>query len=316
MTVRRSQVLHCLARVWLVVLSLLVLAGCGRHPDYVRVSLTPSSISTASLNQPRPTVTPIRMGVAAILSPKTTSAGYAALKSYLERELSTPVELVQRGTYAEINELLRTRQIDFAFICTGAYVRGEQEFGMEVLAVSEVAGSTVYYSYIIVPADSPVESPADLRGRTFAFTDPLSLTGYIAPLMLFQSLGIRPEDFFQRTLFTYSHDNSIRAVAERWVDAAGVDSVVYETMTREDQALAGAAKIIWRSEPFGAPPVVVHPGMDAAMKERIRRVLLSMGDDPEGRATLAPLGVERFVPAGPELYDSARRAMASVGGLQ
>lgn len=74
-----------------------------------------------------------------------------------------PVELVQRGTYAEINELLRTRQIDFAFVCAGAYVRGGQEFGMEVLAVSVVEGSMTYYSYIIVPADSPAADPAGLR---------------------------------------------------------------------------------------------------------------------------------------------------------
>ncbi|MGC8827391.1 MAG: phosphate/phosphite/phosphonate ABC transporter substrate-binding protein [Anaerolineae bacterium] len=256
------------------------------------------------------------MGAAAILSPKATSSEYAALKSYLERELGMPVELVQRGTYAEINELLRTRQIDFAFVCTGAYVRGEREFGMEVLAVSVVGGSTTYRSYIIVPAESPAADPAGLRGKTFAFTDPLSLTGYIVPLMLFHSLGIQPEEFFQRTLFTYSHDNSIRAVAERWVDGAAVDSVIYDTMVQEDARSATATKIIWQSEPFGAPPVVVHPNLDPNLKERIRQVLLNMGDHPDGRAALAPLGVERFVLAGPELYESARQAMESVGGIQ
>lgn len=298
------------------VIILLLMPGCGRHQDYVRVSLTPANIPTVSTNTPSPTVTPIRMGVAAILSPKTTSSEYAAFKSYLERELGAPVELIQRGTYAEINELLRTRQIDFAFVCTGAYVRGEQEFGMEVLVVSVVEGSTTYYSYIIVPADSPAADPTGLRGKVFAFTDPLSLTGYIVPLMLFHSLGIQPEEFFQRTLFTYSHDNSIRAVAERWVDGAAVDSVVYDTLLREDAGLATAAKIIWRSEPFGAPPVVVHPNLDPDLKERIRRVLLNMGDRPDGRAVLAPLGVERFALAGPELYESARRAVERAGGTQ
>ncbi len=296
--------------------ALWLLPACGSPETYVRVSLTPADLPAAGTTAPSPTITPIRMGVAAILSPKTTSSGYAALKAYLEQKLGAPVELVQRNSYAEINELLRTRQLDFAFICTGAFVRGEREFGMELLAVSEVAGSTVYYSYIIVPADSRAERPEDLRGRVFAFTDPLSLTGYMAPLAWLRTLGASPEQFFSRTLFTYSHDNSIRAVAEKWVDGAAVDSVVYDTLTAQDPRLAERTRIIWRSEPFGAPPVAVHPQLDAGLKERLRQVLLTMGDDPDGRAALAPLGVDRFVKGDLALYQSARAAMEMVGGSE
>jgi len=259
---------------------------------------------------------PLRMAVAAILSPQTTTHDYGRLVAYLEHRLDRPVELIQRGTYAETNELIRTRQVDLAFVCTGAYVQGERDFGLEVLVVPQVAGETSYRSYLIVPADSSAQRLEDLRGGVFAFTDPFSLSGYLVSLYALQLIGETPDTFFGRTLFTYSHDNSIRAVMEGWVDGAAVDSLVYDALTTQDPAYRERTRVIWRSETFGAPPVVVHPGLHPEVKEQWRRLFLEMDQDVEGRYALLPLGVERFVAADSRLYDSARAVLAAVGAPQ
>ena len=301
-------------KVWpgfFVLLAVLLLAACAR-PAYPVVNLraSPQPALTPTSPQTRP---PLRIAVAAILSPRTTYHVYENLAAYLEERLGEPVEVTQRATYAETNELIRTRQVDLGFVCTGAYIQGHQEFGMELLAVPEINGERTYRSYIIVPAESPAQRWEDLRGTVFAFTDPLSLSGYLSPLYLLRSAGETPDRFFARTLFTYSHENSVRAVGEKWVDGAAVDSLVYEAMAQETPFYRENIRIIWRSVPYGAPPVVVHPGLDPARKAQLQRILLEMDRDPEGRATLALLGVSRFVLPDDRLYDSAREVVLTVG---
>ncbi|HID63474.1 MAG TPA: phosphate/phosphite/phosphonate ABC transporter substrate-binding protein [Anaerolineae bacterium] len=300
-------------KLWLVAILALLLSGCGQRPAYRKVSLVPVEAAAPTATSAAPENAPLRVAIAAVISPRSTMQSYQPMLDYLEEKTGRPVELVQRRTYAEINDLLRTRQVDLAFVCTGAYVRGQQEFGMELLVAPQVNGQTVYYSYIIVPADSPAQSLADLRGRVFAFTDPLSNTGRLAPLYLLWQMGETPEHFFQKAIFTYSHDNSIKAVAEKWVDGAAVDSLVYDFTAQHEPDYIQQTRIVARSEPYGIPPVVVHPELDADLKQQLRDILLGLDGDEGGREALAELGIERFVTVGDSLYDSARRVLDTVG---
>jgi phosphonate transport system substrate-binding protein len=215
-------------------------------------------------------------------------------------------------TYVEINDLLNTGQIDMAFVCTLAYIEGNQEFGMELLVAPQMREQTVYYSYLIVPKESPVRGLINLKGKAFAFSDPLSNSGRLAPTYELFRIGTTPEAFFSRYVFTYSHDNSIVAVADRLVDAAAVDSLVYDSLAITDPDLIAKTRIVTRWGPYGMPPVVVHPGLDRSLKGRLRRLFLNMHRDVEGRGTLNTLFIDRFVPIQDEAYDSIRRMAAKV----
>ncbi len=156
-----------------LILSLLalLLVSCSRA-SYPRVSLAESDAPAPTANANAPRKLPLRLAVATVISPQATLEAYGPLLDYLSLKLERPVNLIQRNTYAEINELIRSGGADLAFVCGGAYVEGQREFGMELLVAPEVRGETVYYSYIIVPSDSPAQRFADLRGLTFGFTDP------------------------------------------------------------------------------------------------------------------------------------------------
>ncbi len=252
-------------------------------------------------------VTPLRLAVAAIISPRGTAQSYSGLGTYLEEKLGRQVKLVQRRTYAEANELIKAGKVDLAFVCTSAYVAGHDDFGMELLVAPKVNGQSVYYSVLIVPADSLAQSIADLQGRVFAFTDPISHSGRVYPTYLLQQLGTTPEDFFGRTSFTYSHDKAIQAVAERVADGAAVDSLVLDYALVRDQNLAEKIKIIHRSPPFGIPPVVVPPTLSARQKAELRQILLDMPNDLKGQQILAELGFDRFTVLADSAYNSARQ---------
>jgi phosphonate transport system substrate-binding protein len=244
--------------------------------------------------------------VAAIISPKGTVASYQPLLDYLSRRLGRPVELIQRRTYAEVNDLIRRNEVDLAFVCTRAYVQGRREFGMELLAIPQVHGQTVYHSVVIVRADFPAQRFEDLRGAVFAFTDPLSNTGYLYPNVLLKRLGESPDAFFRRTFFTYSHDHAIYAVAEGVADAAAVDNLVLDYALARDPSLQDRLRIIHTSPAFGMPPVVVGPGVRPQIKALLQEILLSMAHDPEGRRALQALEVDRFVLGRDEDYELIR----------
>jgi phosphonate transport system substrate-binding protein len=257
--------------------------------------------------EPPADVIPLRVAVAAVISPKGNVESYTPLLEYLSRRLSRPVEMVQRRTYAEVNDLIRKGEVDLAFVCTSAYVAGQRGFGMQLLAAPQVQGETVYYSYLIVPADSSAQTMADLRGKVFAFTDPMSHTGRNYPVWLVRQLGEEPETFFARTFFTYSHDDAIRAVAEGLADGAAVDSLVYDFALARDPSLAQQVKIIHRSMPFGAPPVVVGPEVRPQLRAELADLILGLDQSAEGQAILRTLGVDRFVPIDDNAYDSVRQ---------
>lgn len=257
-------------------------------------------------------VVPLRVAIAAVISPQGTIESYQPLLDYLGQKLGRPIELVQRRTYAEINALVETGEVDVAFVCTSAYVDGRDRFGMELLAAPQVNGEAVYYSVLLVPINSPAQSLADLRGKTFAFTDPMSNSGRNYPTYLVQQLGETPETFFARTFFTYSHDDAIRAVADGLADGAAVDSLIYDYAIARDPALAEKVRLIHRSPPFGVPPVVVSPTIRPQLKAELQALLLAMADEAEGAASLSAIGVDRFVLIDDSAYNSARELLHAV----
>jgi phosphonate transport system substrate-binding protein len=262
--------------------------------------------------RPATDVVPLRVAVGAVTSPQGTVDSYAPLLDYLERKLKRPVELVQRRTYAEVNDLIATGFVDVGFVCTSAYVAGQRDFDMQLLAAPEVDGETVYYSVLIVPATSDAHSMADLRGKVFAFTDPMSNTGHNYPKYLVKQLGETAESFFARTFFTYSHDDAIRAVASGLADGAAVDSLVYDYAIEREPELAQRTKIIHRSESFGIPPVVAGPQTRPQIAAEVRDLLIGMAADPEGQRVLNGLNIDRFITVEDGIYDSVRQLEAQV----
>ena len=296
-------------RFLLAILGLFV-AGCATAqagPVVHLADLKPLPANAAG------SVVPLRVAVAAVISPQGTAESYQGLLEYLGAKLNRPVELVQRRTYSEINGLVESGFVDLAFVCTSAYVAGHDKFGMELLAAPQVGGATTYYSLLIVPADSSARGIADLRGKVFAFTDPMSNSGRMYPTYLVQQAGSTPDQFFARTFFTYSHDDAIRAVAEGLADGAAVDSLVYDFVVRGDPTVGQKTRIIHRSPAFGIPPVVVSPSIRPQLKAELQTLLLGMADTREGQQSLHAIGFDRFTVIDDSAYNSARELIAAVG---
>ncbi len=314
------------ARFWFLTLVVIATAVAvlflvisrSQNQDFIKVSLDEKSeISQlqqiGSRDYTQLGGSSLRVAIAGVLSPTKTLEHYQELLAYMGRNLGQPVRLILKPTYAEINDLVRGQRADVAFICSLAYVKGNQDFGIELLVAPQMYGETVYYSYLIVSEENNAMNLMDLRGASFAFTDPMSNSGHLAPSYQLSLLGETPISFFSRYIFTYSHDNSITAVADKLLDSAAVDSLVYDQLVADKPELASKAKIIARWGPYGIPPVVISPILDSQLKQQLRDFFLDLHKSDEGKTILDNLDIDKFVIASEDMYDSIREMQMRLG---
>jgi phosphonate transport system substrate-binding protein len=293
----------------------LMLSGCSRDSDKVVVDFS-KTVPVARPGDQKSGNPPLRVAVAAMVSPKETLELYRQLLAYLGHKTGKDLELVQRKTYGEVNELLGKGLIDLAFICSGPYVTGKDKYGFILLAVPEVHGHPTYSSYLIVNKESAFHRLEDLKGHIFAFTDPESNTGRLVPLYWLAAMHTRPEKFFGRILYTYSHDNSIMAVGRGLVDGAAVDGLIWDYYAKKNPAFTAKTRIIRKSQPFGIPPLVASRQFPPADRERIQNLLFALHLDPEGKKILKELMIDRFIPPRDALYDTVRQMEQQLAELK
>jgi len=292
---------------------MVLLAACGSDHDQVVVDFT-KTVAVARPGEGGSPTPPLRVAVSSMISPKETFVHYRQLLAYIARNMNRDLEFVQRKTYGEIDELLGKGLIDLALICSGPYISGKDRYGFEPLAVPEVHGSHFYRSYLIVNQSSSFQRLEDLRGHSFAFTDPDSNTGRLVPTYWLAEMNQQPETFFSRIIFTYSHDNSIMAVARGLVDGATVDGLMWDFYQAKDPTFTSKTRIIKKSEPFGIPPLVASRQLSVEVKERIRKLLLTMHQDPEGQKLLNELMIDRFIPLKEEWYETLKQMNQYLSG--
>ncbi len=257
-----------------------------------------------------------RFAVANMVSAEETWAKYKELVDYIAARIGDKASIVLRPSYFDVRMLLEQRRVEVAFVCTGTYIVCSQAGSVELLAVPEFKDNAKYRCLFIVRDDSTVNEVADLRGKTFAFTDPESNTGCVVPSWLVSRQGISPEAFFGKIVYAGSHDRSLHAVIKGVVEGASVDSLVFYSFARTHPEFKERLRVIWQSEAFGAPPIVVPSNLPTTTKEKLRTVFLSMSQETQGRAILDGLGIERFRMPEEGEYDSANEIWKATHSLK
>ena len=155
-----------------------------------------------------------------------------------------------------------------------------------------------------------------MKSDVHAFSDPDSNSGFLVTRALLAENKLLPGSFFSRTFFTYGHRNVIRAVASRLAQSGSVDGYVYEVMREIEPDLIGQTKIVRKSEWLGFPPVASPKSLAGDVRiARLRRALISMNDDPEGRKVLDLLRLDGFETTDPSLFDTIAAKVETVRQL-
>jgi ABC-type phosphate/phosphonate transport system substrate-binding protein len=197
------------------------------------------------------------------------------------------------------------------FVCSPSYLwlREREPSPVELLGVAPVFGSgrngdrPVYFCDVISARGNDISGFADLRGRSWAYNDACSLSGYYGLLRKLDEMG-EDQRFFGEVLRSGSHLDSIRMVADHEADAATIDSNVLWMRLKERPALADLVRVIDSWGPFPVQPVVVRSGLDPALKGALRDAFLDL--DVYAVPALAGFGFRRFAPVTDEDYAPER----------
>lgn len=256
---------------------------------------------------------PILIALATVLSPHETINYYRQIANYVSQKTGRPAVLIQRKTYEEVNILLANGDVDIAFMSTGAYssYRGMNE--IELLVMAEYEGTILYNAEIIVHRDSEIYRISDLQGKTFAFTDPLSYSGHMVIEDYLRKKGTLPELYFKRYFYTYSHDKSLWAVANRVADGASLDSQILDYARVKSPELVDKVRIIATIGPAPTGPIAIKKNMNTELKEQLRHIFLDMHHDAIANTVLKKLIIHRFVNPSPELYQPLQKLYDRTG---
>lgn len=235
-------------------------------------------------------------------------------RAYMERHSGRPVNFIQRDSYRETMDLIRLDKLDFAWICDYPFIHLKDK--VRLLAVPLYQGRPYYHSYLLVRGSNvQVKSMVDLKDAVFAYADPYSNTGYLAPRYAVRQLGADPNAFFRKTFFTYSHRKVVEAVAKGLAHAGAVDSFVWDTLAKQEPTLTSRTRIVWRSPEYGFPPFIAHRLVNETDFRAMQGLLLGMASDEEGRKLLGRLNLDGFIEGRPELYDSVADMMKAFGEI-
>lgn len=208
-------------------------------------------------------------------------------------------------------------EADVGFICGLPYVElARQEpppvtlLAAPVLQGARYRGQPIYFSDVVVSQNSPFGAFADLRGRSWAYNDTASHSGYNITRYTLTQMS-ETHGFFGRVVAAGFHQRALRMVAARRVDAAAIDSQVLAIELREHPELAARVRVIATLGPATIQPVVAARQVSAALRDDLRAVLCALGDDPDARDSLDFGYVARFAPIADAAYDDIRAMVAA-----
>ena len=220
------------------------------------------------------------------------------LIAHLEETLGVNVEIFLAGSYDGVIQAQAANQIEFAFHGSSSYaaVYTETDGGVIPLLTSQNRdGSTGYYSTIVVRCDSGIASIEDLEGKTLAFADPDSTSGYAVPLFNLVEMGIDPETYFAAIPFSGSHEAGVSGVVNATFDAAATYqdtelAGVYQDMESKGMIEPGQVCVIWQSPEITSGPFTASANLPPAMIEDVAAAVESFPTaDPEGWALYTSL---------------------------
>jgi phosphonate transport system substrate-binding protein len=239
-----------------------------------------------------------------------------AFGAALGKLVGVPIRVTVASDYAAVVEALRNKTADLAFVHPAGYVLANREAKAMIVAKDQWHGNTSYTSRIYVRKDSGVKTLEDLRGKTIAFVDPSSASGYVYPMVLLIEKGLvrnrDPKTFFKEFVFAGSHDAGLQALLNGHVDAfASFDQAREQYL--KDPAQRERLIFVAESAPIPEGGIAARDGLDPALFAKVRTALLSMKGPAYAPLLKQLYDIDGFEPAEDREYDPVRAAMDLLG---
>ncbi|MCA1554677.1 MAG: phosphate/phosphite/phosphonate ABC transporter substrate-binding protein, partial [Chloroflexi bacterium] len=173
-----------------------------------------------------------------------------------------------------------------------------------------------YKGQFLTKKGSGIKSIADLKGKTFCFTDPTSTSGTIIPQIVLKYNGINPDKDLKQITFAGSHPNVAAAVYKGDCDAGAtfIDVRTDATLQKTYPDIMDKTEVFFVTIRIPNDGVQFVKDFDPKLRDATVNGLLAMMQDPGGKAMVRSLyGYDAFEKVQPTFYDEFRDLMVKAG---
>lgn len=232
---------------------------------------------------------------------------YNTFFSRMEVETGYTFEWVGSKTYDDVIRNIKTGKAEIGYVGPFAYVDAQDSFGVRLICRTLSEDSKEFYhSMIVTRKNSGIQNIQDLKGRTFAFTDPKSTSGYLFPVTQLRKSGISLTDFSE-VRYLKRHANSLLAVYMGDVDAGATSVTAVDKVDIDMEKL----NIIWKSEPIYRGPWIAGKDLPDDKFQKIKKAMLKIGkpDRGENDEIFKELTTKGFIEGKDSDYDNVREVI-------
>ena len=234
------------------------------------------------------------------------------LAEYLSAKLQLSIAPILDISWQHREQKFDSGEIEICWICGLPYAwkADKADTDIELLATpvlnaSRYQNRAVYYSDIMVPLDSHIQTFADLQGVSWAYNEPNSHSGSYLMRSHLARLGL-DSSFLGKVVKSGAHQASIKMLLNGDVDASAIDSWVFELELASDPSLATKLRVIDTLGPSGFPPFIISKQVPQSLRQSLRQAMLTMDQDPLGRKILDSVKISHFTKNEDRDYDSIR----------
>ncbi|MDB5760822.1 MAG: phnD [Burkholderia sp.] len=261
----------------------------------------------------------LRFGVGLFQPDKEKNdATYRPMADYLAKKLGRKVELRTVDSWEGLAKSLANGETDIALLGPWGYVLANGNSGAQAVATILYDGKPTYHALVVTRPDSGINKLEDLKGKSFAFGDKGSTSGYLIPTHQFLKMGIAdPEKYFGKVIYT-RHQAIETQVTRGELDAGADYDRNRNAMIEQGLIKAAESRIIWTSAPLPNDAFAVSADLarDKALVAKLQLALEQMGDALKADGKLLPAHYTGFVRSNDALYKSIRDAGLATGKLQ
>lgn len=261
---------------------------------------------------------PIKIYFTPSVDAKRITTNAKELVDFLENETGYYFTTAVPASFVAVVEAFGSKRADIAGINTFSYLMANEKYGAEAkLRIVRDGNETSYKGQFITRIDSGIDDLQGINGRSMAYVDPSSTSGFILSKAQLDKMGVKPSE----TVFAMRHDNVVTMVYQKQVDAG---ATYYAPPHPETGEMLDArmrvlkqfpdveekVKIIGFTEEIPNDPWVFRKDMDEEMKEKIIDALIKFVNTKEGQEALYEIyDIVGLIPTKDSDYDKLRQML-------
>jgi phosphonate transport system substrate-binding protein len=251
----------------------------------------------------------VRFGVEPFDTAPRLTPVYEQIGKLIGEKLGCEVKVFVASNYNAEIEAMRNGKLEIGEFGPLGYVLAHQVAKAQaVAAFSNKDGKPdSYWASLVTYPTSGIKTVADIKGRSFAFSDPASTSGHLFPAYGLRKAGIDPDKDI-KAIYAGSHTSSFEALYNKKVDAGELNSEQLESAKQRGHYKEGDLVFLWKSDPIPTDPIAVRGDLPEGFKKRLIDVLQNLdlhGLDEKDRKVMGMSGL-RFVPQTDTAYDAIR----------